>query len=159
VFLPQIHLWQNNLHAFSDDVIFAKGKTGIFQIVVLTDTVQEARIREAEIASAELEQLSDGLINTSETTYIVHKEKPSGSLPKNFVFAMSLSEYDEMGITPQLTGYTKDRIQQEFPWKKFVVVRPDRYTFGTAIAADGVQDIARRASSLIFGEKGSQTKL
>ena len=147
------------MHAFSDDVIFAKGKTGIFQVVVLTDTLQEARIREAEIASAELEQLSNGLIHTSETTYIVHKEKPSGSVPKNFVFAMSLSEYDKMGITPQLTGYTKDRIQQEFPWKKFVVVRPDRYTFGTAIAADGVQDIARRALNLIFGEKESQSKL
>jgi len=159
VFLPQIHLWQNNIHAFSDDVIFAKGKTGIFQIVVLIDTVQEARIREAELASAELEQLSNGLINTSETTYIVHKEKPSGSVPNNFVFAMSLSEYDRMGITPQLTGYTKDRIRQEFPWKKFVVVRPDRYTFGTAIAADGVQNIAKRAAGLIFGEKEVQSRL
>jgi len=30
-------------------------------------------------------------------------------------------------------------------------VRPDRYTFGTAIAMDGVQDIARRRREIIFG--------
>ena len=147
------------MHAFSDDVIFAKGKTGIFQIVVLTDTVREARIREAELASAQLDQLSNGLINTSEATFIVHKEKPSKNIHDNFVFAMSLSEYDEMGLTPPLTGYTKDRIQKEFPWKKFVVARPDRYTFGTAIAADGLQDIARRAKSLIFGDEHLKSTL
>ena len=125
----------------------------------MTDTVREARIREAELASAELDQLSNGLINTSETTFIIHKEKPSGSEPDNFVFAMSLSEYHEMGLTPPLTGYTKDRIQKEFPWKRFLVVRPDRYTFGTAIAADGVQDIARRAASLIFGQENMKSRL
>jgi hypothetical protein len=49
-----------------------------------------------------------------------------------------------------LKGYNKNRIKAEFPWKRFLVVRPDRYTFGTAQTVDGVQDIARRAKALIL---------
>jgi hypothetical protein len=63
---------------------------------------------------------------------------------------MSAQEYHEMGFEPRMMGYSKDRIREEFPWKKFLVVRQDRYTFGTAIAVDGVQEIAQRAWELFL---------
>jgi hypothetical protein len=63
---------------------------------------------------------------------------------------MSGREYHEMGFEPQMKGYSKDRIREEFPWKKFLVVRQDRYTYGTAIAVDGVEEIARRAKELFL---------
>ena len=153
VFIPQIHIWQGQEHRFSDDVIFEKGKRGIFQLVVLVDTAPEARFYEREVEGAELDTLSGGLICSAETTYIIHKERSLDNLPDNFVLAMSKNEYDEMGYTPPLREYDKERIKREFPWKRFLVVRPDRYTFGTAIAADGVQDIARRAKQMILEKK------
>jgi hypothetical protein len=94
--------------------------------------------------AAKIDKLSDGLILASETTYIVHRERVEKRLT-NFVSAMSASQYHEMGFEPRMKGYSRDRIREEFPWKKFLVVRQDRYTFGAAIAVDGVQEIARRA--------------
>jgi hypothetical protein len=119
------------------------------QLIVLADTVQEARNTEAELLAAKLDKLSDGLILASETTYIVHRERVEKRLT-DFVSAMSAQEYHEMGFEPRMTGYSKDRIREEFPWKKFLVVRQDRYTFGTAIAVDGVQEIAQRAWELFL---------
>jgi hypothetical protein len=153
VFIPQIHVWQNTLHVFSDDVVFAKDKTGTFQLIVLVDTLEEARRMEIDIASADIDSLSAGLFLASEATYIIHREKAVCGLPNNFVFGMSQTEYDEMGLSPPLQGYDKQRIRKEFPWKKFLVARPDRYTFGTAIALDGLQDIAKRAKQTILGSQ------
>jgi hypothetical protein len=155
VFIPQIHVWQNNSHTFSDDVIFAKEKSATFQLVVLIDTVEEARYVEEEVAGASVDQLSGGLFLASEATYIIHSEKPVDGVPVDYVFAMSQTEYDQMQIYPPLKGYNKERIRKEFPYKKFLVVRPDRYTFGTAIAVDGVQDIARRMRETILGHRAS----
>jgi len=155
VYIPQIHVWQNNVHRFSDDVIFAKEKKSIFQLVALTDSVSEARHVAQQLDHAELEQLSGGLFSSIDTTYIVHGTKDEAFVPDNFVFAMSEEEYDEIGGWPPLKGYDKNRIRKEFPWKKFLVVRPDRYTFGTAQAVDGVQDIARRAKALILDPKST----
>jgi len=151
VFIPQIHVWQNGKHLFSDDVIFSKGKRGTFQLVVLVDTVVEARHIEQELVDAEIDRLSDGLFRASEATFIIHRQKQQEQgLPSKFIFALSQIEYDEQGFWPPLKAYNKERIRKEFPWKKFLVVRPDRYTFGTAIAIDGLQDIAERTVRTIF---------
>jgi hypothetical protein len=139
------------MHLFSEDVIFDKEKKGTFQLIVLVDTAEEARRVEKAMASAGIDALSGGLFLSHEATYIIHNERAVDNMPNNFVFAMSQSEYDEMGLQPPLKGYDMERIRKEFPWKKFLVVRPDRYTFGTAIAMDGLQDIARRAKETIFG--------
>jgi hypothetical protein len=150
VFIPQIHVWQNGNHVFSDDAIFSKNKRGTFQLVILVDTLAEARYIEPELIDAEIDRLSDGLFVASEATFIIHRDTQSDGLPSNFVFAMSQMEYDEMGFWPPLKEYNKNRIRKEFPYKKFLVVRQDRYTFGTAIAIDGLQDIAERAVHTIF---------
>ena len=155
MFIPQIHLWQNKSHAFSDDVIFSKRKTATFQLVVLVDTIHEARNTEQAIKAAALDQLSNRLFLTSEATYIIHCEKSVHCMPEKFVFAMSQTECDEIQLSPPAIGYDKERIRNEFPYKRFLVMRLDRYTFGTAIAVDGVQDIARRATELIFGRKAA----
>lgn len=152
VFIPQIHVWQNREHLFSDDVIFSKSKKGTFQLVVLVDTIAEARHIEQELVDAEIDRLSDGLFLASEATFIIHHQKQSDGSPNNYVFALSQHEYDEHGIWPPLKEYNKERIRKEFPWKKFLVARQDRYTFGTAIAIDGLQDIAERAVQTIFGK-------
>ena len=114
------------------------------------DTLAEARHIEQELVDAEIDRLSDGIFLSSETTFIIHREKQTEGMKDNFIFAMSQNEYDEMGYWPPLKEYNKERIRKEFPFKKFLVVRPDRYTFGTAIAIDGLQDIAERVVQTIF---------
>jgi len=152
VFIPQIHVLQNGNHIFADDVIFSTKKKGTFQLVVLVDTLAEARHIGQELVDAEIERLSNGLFLASEATFIIHKETQHEAVPRpsNFVLAMSQREYDEMGFWPPLKEYDKDRIRKEFPYKKFLMARQDRYTFGTAIAMDGLQDIAERAVHTIF---------
>lgn len=111
----------------------------------------EARHIEQELVDAEIDRLSDGLFRASEATFIIHRQKQQEQgLPSKFIFALSQIEYDEQGFWPPLKAYNKERIRKEFPWKKFLVVRPDRYTFGTAIAIDGLQDIAERTVRTIF---------
>src|ERR1700730_4900578 len=70
------------------------------------------------LVDAESDRLLDGLFLASEATFIIRRDKRIGGLRKNFVFAMSQNEYDEMGFWPPLKEYNKDRIRKEFPWKK-----------------------------------------
>jgi hypothetical protein len=150
--IPQIIIRQKESQGFSDDIIFSKDKKGVFQLVVLVDTIREAEIIAIEIEKGGIASTSAGLILPSEATFIIHNPRPSSEIrQKNFVFAMSSDEYKENGFEPKLKGYDKERIKKEFPSKKFLVVRPDRYTFGTAIAIDGVQNIAKRAREMILG--------
>jgi len=151
VFIPQIHIWHENSHMFSDDVIFAKRKKSLFQLVVLADSISEAQCLQKELTSSDFDTLSGDLISKDDVTYIIHETKKDVDVPNNFVFAMSVQEYDDIGGWPPLKGYDKNRIKIEFPWKKFLVVRSDRYTFGTAQTMDGLEDIARRANELLLG--------
>jgi hypothetical protein len=115
VFIPQIHVWQNKRHLFSDDVIFGNVKKSPFQVIVPVDTMEEAHRVEKEMSSAGIEELSGGPFLSSETTYIIHREGGVDNMSNNFVFAMSQSEYDKMGLQPPLKGYDKERIRKEFP--------------------------------------------
>jgi hypothetical protein len=109
---------------------------------------------ERDVKVADISSLSNGLINPEEATYVIHHGESQKDVPKNYIFAMSQAEYDKAEFWPPLKGYNKERIRREFPWKKYLVVRPDRYTFGTAQTVDGLQEVARRAKEVLFGPSG-----
>ena len=122
---------------YSDDVLFAPAKQGLFQLLVLADSVAEVSDLETillsiEAVSADIRRLID------EATYVVHDTSSSlpPLLPENparqLVRIATVDEFRQSrlstGRSPQ-NGYDESALKTAVKGKRFVIVRPDRFVF------------------------------
>lgn len=136
---------------FTDDIIFATGKQGIFQVIALVDTARDAQTAKHELLSVADEPL--GMIVPSEATIIMRNAEA-----RTHDTADSHSETTRLGASPTLVRlaapaefasrplcqnrpepirYDEVRIFDEVEHSRFVIVRPDMFTF--ACCADVLQ--------------------
>jgi hypothetical protein len=141
--------------AFTDDLIHAATKEGLFQVVVLVDRVDQ--VSPAVRALMGLSQLSQGLVREDEATIFVHdsKAKFPSDLKMEVVQKVQLariataSEFaaDEnlCKNRPAPKYYDACRMKQEVHGKKFVIIRPDRFVYA---ACSSLEELQRAAKSV-----------
>jgi hypothetical protein len=147
--------------AFTDDIIFAPGKKGLFQLVVLLDRVDQ--IRTAAKALHDVEKLSQGAIISSETTFAVHDTlaamESTFALPSGSGKVVRIATASEFALDERICGgrpaplyYDENRMMKEAKGMPFVILRQDRFIF--AACADKAQlDIAAcRIDDLLCGK-------
>ena len=130
---------------FTDDLIFARHKKGIFQVVALLDWVEEVPRAAADLEDAQ--NLSKGLVLPGDATYII--QDPSATTTGT---SQELSEYtiariatgDEFAADEKLCGqrpvpmyYDMYRMGLEVKWRRYVILRRDQFVF--AACSNGVE--------------------
>jgi hypothetical protein len=146
---------------FTDDIIFAPGKKGLFQLVVLLDRMDQ--ITTAAKALHDVEKLSQGAIISSETTFAVHDTlaamESTFALPSGSGKVVRIATASEFALDERMCGgrpaplyYDEYRMLKEAKGMSFVVLRQDRFIF--AACADKAQlDIAAcRIDDLLCGK-------
>ena len=124
---------------FTDDVIFAGVKQGLFQIVVLLDSVSE--IPSAREVLKDVDSVSEGFLRAAEATYITHdplaKASPSSETgteeePSYVVRLATAAEFTKSTLCKGRSApsrYDANRMRNDVNGSKFVIVRPDRFVF------------------------------
>jgi hypothetical protein len=128
---------------FTDDVIFSPEKTGMFQVVALAVSIQDAEKAKNEASSIKGD--ADGLLLPSEMTIVVrHAEnvsdesaKMSSDLVESTVWpsVVRLATGPEFASSslcknrPAPKFYDEARLFKEVPGKRFVILRHDRFIF------------------------------
>jgi hypothetical protein len=140
---------------FTDDVIFF-GKKGIFQIVVLLNTLDEV---ESAIQDMEEIKANDYLISPTEATFFVPRvaceSAPAGRL--DAVVARPLfrtASSDEFAHStlcnsrPEPRGYSESLIWDTIGGRRYVVLRLDRFVFATCNSKTELERVLRQLSNL-----------
>lgn len=147
--------------AFTDDVIFAPQKKGLFQLVVLIDHIAEL---ETTVQSLhDVETLSQQAIRRSETTFVVHDPLSSVTdrcpLPLDsgkVVRIATASEFAQDKLVcegrPAPLYYDEFRMKKEVDGMTFVILRQDRFVFAACADKRQLDDAARRIDDLLCGE-------
>ncbi|KAN0120294.1 FAD/NAD(P)-binding domain containing protein [Hyaloscypha variabilis] len=146
---------------FTDDIIFAPEKKGLFQLAVLVDKVEE--LETAAKALQDVEKLSQGILLSSETTFIVHNTLASFGSTSTWpvcngrvVRIATGSEFaaDERvcGGRPEPLYYDPYRIKKEVQGRRFVILRPDRFVFAACVDKAQLDIAASRILSVLSGK-------
>jgi hypothetical protein len=135
--LPQSYVWdlRTNDLTFSDDLLFARGKTSLFQLLILPDSAAEASKLVAEVMTLS----TSNLFSASEATIILQ----SLAKPTNLQNATSLgvahiaylaaaedfAKHSLCKNRPPPSHYDPFRMRQDVGTVRYVVVRPDRFVY------------------------------
>ncbi|KAK4996042.1 hypothetical protein LTR66_004267 [Elasticomyces elasticus] len=139
---------------FTDDVIFASEKKGLFQLVALLRNVEE--LGSAGNALRDLDTVSTGEIRADEATYICHDqvaskpvvvtaEKASGNMYRVATDAEFIQDPTISRDRPAPMFYNEQRLLEETKDKRYVILRPDRFVF--AVCANKAE-LDRAAASI-----------
>lgn len=146
--IPQVYAFnlKTNEVNFTDDLIFSPGKRGLLQLLLLPETTNELRLLLKQVE--EVDESSQGFIKADEVTVLVQTTDPGFKLDdkntdtKNLVVAR-LATGDEfledstLCINrPPPVGYDAWRLWREVGRKKFVIIRPDRFTYAAGSSKD-----------------------
>ena len=144
-YLPQIHAWQSGKHVMTDDILFPRVSfSPPFKLLVLADSVSEALEIESKLSTGEITNEARGLLDCNRAVYLIHgNPEAMDKLHKNHLLAMTAKSYTESGLKPDLPGYNSNRIRDEVKAATFVVVRQDRFVFGTCSSISDLQCIAK----------------
>lgn len=128
--------------AFTDDIIYSENKLGLFQILAIVQSSRERSEVKEELRSIDISGLSHGLVQTGEETILVHDltataedvtRSAAPGLPYIQEFRIaSAAEFAASKLChnrPPPRYYEPHRISQEFPNMRYVILRPDRFTF------------------------------
>ena len=134
--------------SFTDDVIFRKGKKGMFQLVVLLKSLQD--VDTARRAIQGLEKLSGNYVLPHEATFIILTPEIK-AIPGdigNDVFRLATGEEFAVSGTickgrPVPRYYDMYQISTDLHKKTFAIVRPDRFLYAACDTAEQLQDICR----------------
>ncbi|KAK6442808.1 hypothetical protein LTR95_000967 [Oleoguttula sp. CCFEE 5521] len=152
--LPQVYVRDlaTNEIVFSDDLIYAQSKAGLFQILLLVDQSDKAHHALKEIDG--LSQSTAGRLREDEATVLIHdlkaKYPDALSSPANIARIASGEEFaaDERLCRnrPAPRHYDPFKIQREAgPRATYIVLRPDRFVYA---ACATVQELWNALSSL-----------
>lgn len=160
--LPQVYvkdLKSEKIH-FSDDLIFAPQKKGLFQLLLIPGSTEEA----TDLMLAVKAVQSNSFISMDEATVIVQSLNPV-SIPKQEVLFQSTSvgrvaSGEEFGADPVLCRnrpkpkyYDPSRMLRELSSAKFVIVRPDRFVYATCETQEELSKILNGMSNILLPSK------
>ncbi|UNI15993.1 hypothetical protein JDV02_002473 [Purpureocillium takamizusanense] len=144
---------------FTDDLIFAPDKVGMFQLVILLNKIDD---QDQILCRGELERLremSGGHLREDEVTVFLNSTQSGlGGAIAGTVYRLATA--DEFAQDPVLcanrpypTGYDAFRMAREVGSRKFVVLRPDRFVFAATNTAVELHAVARMLRE--FAETGT----
>ena len=144
---------------FTDDVIFAPEKKGLFQVVVLLRNLGDVESARRELQ--DLDRVSDGEIRGDEATFIIH-DPYIGHIPKmdNLVLknVFRIATANEFAMDPVLCGqrpppmyYDEYRMMRDVGNKMFVILRPDRFVFAACNERTELEEAAGRIRGVLYG--------
>ncbi|KAI9048859.1 hypothetical protein LZ554_006716 [Drepanopeziza brunnea f. sp. 'monogermtubi'] len=138
---------------FSDDVIFATNKRGLFQLLVLVQSLADVDAARESLLDIDIDRLSNDYIRADEATFLVQQSEllipPLDAHPPpprqrdgttttttTTTTAFRLATAEEFAACealcrgrPKPRYYDMHRIGKDLGGMKFVVVRPDRFTY------------------------------
>jgi hypothetical protein len=126
----------DNRVRFTDDVIFSKEKTKLFQIVVLLDKPSQAIAAVEEMDG--VDGLSDGHLSTKEATLLVQakdclpNDENTGFTSLSLFRTATAKEFEQSDLCvgrPKPHGYSDSQIWDVMKGKRFVIVRHDRFVY------------------------------
>jgi hypothetical protein len=142
---------------FTDEIIFGQGKTGLFQLLVYLETVDE--VASAREVVSNIGDLSQGLIRDDEVTFLV--EDMAGASCKNDLDLFRLASGEEFAQSKLCENRPKPKFYDPFCLKKaldgrrYTIVRPDRFIFASCNSREDLSTIARAAAAYIQGSGAS----
>lgn len=135
--------------SFTDDIIFGLQKQGLFQVVVILRDLGDSHSTEAALRG--LEKASNGVIKDGETTMFLDDTRASHSDVKgrNVYRLATAAEFAADPVLcrgrPEPKGYDPHRMSKGVGYKKFVILRPDRFVFA---ACDSRSELISAAQAL-----------
>jgi hypothetical protein len=145
---------------FTDDVIFASGKTRLLQLVMLTDHV-EIPIPWTELDN--VETWSNGLVSAADATVIVEDTRASAT---GITLGLQAKEHPGISIVrvataeeftsselcnnrPQPQYYDEFRIGKEVAGARYIVVRKDRFIYAACASLGELKSALERLPSVL----------
>lgn len=164
--IPQVYAFdlRCNKVIFTDDLIFSAGKKGLFQLLLLPDTMDELRSLLEQTEG--VDEMSQGFVRANETTVLVqtidgqcaldvadtrHKGLAVARLATGEEFA---ADEALCRNRPEPVGYDEWRLRRDVGGKKMVIVRPDRFTYAACNTREELGRAVRRIASLLSVEGG-----
>lgn len=155
--LPQVYVFNFRTEGveFTDDLIFSPNKKGIFQLLILPNTVDEV-----EGLTRGLEKITDisgGLLLSEEASIIIQSTKVSSSVrgTSNQQQLSRLASGDEFATSilcknrQPPVGYDELRLQKEVGGKKYIILRPDRFVYAACDTGRDLQKAVVRLSEAL----------
>lgn len=155
--LPQVYAYNFKTRKvnFTDDLIFATKKTGLFQLLILPNRVEDidSLIKGLE----DIDQVSGKLLSSAEATIVVQSSKSSSTptvFPRQDVTRIATADEfaaDEVLCKnrPAPVGYDELRLQKEVKGKKYIILRQDRFVFAACDTLAELKDAASRLESVL----------
>lgn len=136
---------------FTDDVIFAPGKKGIFQLLVYVKNLGEVPL--ARDIVADIDDMSHGEIFAAEATFLVEYMAINETDELQNIFCLaSAEEFAQSRLCsqrPKPEFYDHLYLGKELGGMRFTVVRPDRFIFGSCDTRQDLRKVAEAASSCL----------
>ncbi|KAK5686546.1 hypothetical protein LTS10_002666 [Elasticomyces elasticus] len=157
VLLPQVYTrdWRGELR-FSDDEIFAVGKQGLFQLLVILDS--SIQLAEAYEELRYLARHPNDYLATSEATILVEDVDAEllANPPENvrLIRAASADEFAKSALCegrPEPSRYDPFRISKETKGKRYLIVRPDRFVFAACSSLPELLDAIAQIEHVMNG--------
>ncbi|KIW12496.1 hypothetical protein PV08_09773 [Exophiala spinifera] len=151
--LPQVYAYDFKTRrvCFTDDLIFAPHKTGLFQLLILPDSVDDCSRLINGIN--EVDRVSNNLLSSNEATILLQSTKvPTGStaFPQQDIARLAAgNEFAADSLLcrnrPDPIGYDEYRLHKEIRGRRYVILRQDRFVFA---ACDTIVELKGAAGRL-----------
>ncbi|KAJ6440665.1 oligopeptide transporter [Purpureocillium lavendulum] len=140
---------------FTDDLIFASHKVGLFQVVVMLYSTDDDDDSFDPKSLAGLREISGGCIRGDEATVFLNRtEPPLVNAGAEAIYRLATA--DEFAKYPPIcanrpypVGYDPFRMAKEVGQRRFVVLRPDRFVFAVVDTITELHLVARMVRSLV----------
>ena len=139
---------------FTDDIIFRKGKKGIFQLVVLLENAADIKLAREAIAGLDI--LSANFILPSEVTFIIQKSEVGvfHSDISNDVYRLATAEEFAASETlckgrPAPRYYDMYQMRKDLRRKRFVIVRPDYFLYAACDTDEQLKEISSSIRQIV----------
>ncbi|ODM20710.1 hypothetical protein SI65_03763 [Aspergillus cristatus] len=161
---PQVYVsaWERDAEVlFSDDILFAKGKKGLFQVLVYIRDPRE--LSSAREVVSDIEQTSNGELPANEATFIIETTAPT-PVPEtndNMPPVCRLATAEEFAESPLCRGRPEPRYYNPYYLGeivgggsvRYVIVRPDRFVYASC---DNKRDLEGVVVGLVGYLRGEQ---
>ncbi|KAL1962416.1 hypothetical protein VTN77DRAFT_9687 [Rasamsonia byssochlamydoides] len=147
--------------SFTDDLIWAKDKSGLFRLVVLLQNVQD--LKSSLAAVQDIDRASGGHIQQNGIT-IIREDLSASASPvvleskkrwqRSIYRVASGEEFSRSRLChhrPEPKGYDPYRLSKEVQKKRFIFLRPDRFVFAACDSKEEVDRAAARIAEFLEG--------